>query len=90
MLKVLLFMGSFVIVAPAVAQNQAPSPAQQAPKPSKNGDNRVICQTQEQTGSRIGTKKVCMTAVQWKEHELRVHDELDQLHMGTNAAAGPQ
>jgi len=90
MLRVLLFTSLFVIVTPAVAQNQSPSLAQQAPKAPKDSDNRMICQTQEQTGSRIATKKVCMTAAEWKEHELQVHDQLDQRHMGTNAAAGPQ
>jgi len=84
-------VGLLLTVTPAVAQNQPPAnAASQAPRDSKDGENRVICHTEEQIGSRLASKKVCMTAAQWKEHEQQVHDQLDQMHMGTNAAAGPQ
>jgi hypothetical protein len=90
MLKALLFTGLFVMVTPAAAQNQAPPAAPQTPKPApKDDDNRVICQNQGETGSRIASKRICMTAAQWKEHELRVHDQLDQMHSTVQPSGGP-
>lgn len=90
MLKTLLFTGLLLTVAPAVAQSQAPAnAAPQAPKQSKDDDNKVICQTQEQIGSRLASKRVCMTGAQWKLHEQAVHDQLDQMHMSVQPTGGP-
>ena len=54
---------ALTIAAPAVAQNTAPSPAQ---KPAKNPD-RIVCESYEELGSRLATKKVCKTAREWEE-----------------------
>lgn len=58
--------GALVCAAPpALAQAQASS---QPASVSKDKDpNRIICQKIEETGSRVASKKVCMTAQQWEE-----------------------
>ncbi|HVU31565.1 MAG TPA: hypothetical protein VHE36_14305 [Sphingomicrobium sp.] len=89
MLKVLLVSGLLLTAAPAVAQTQA-TPASTAPQAkSKDDPDRVICQNQEQIGSRIATKRVCMTAAQWKEHDAALRQQLDQQHTTTQNAGGP-
>ena len=50
--------------SPVLAQAQANS--QPAPSSAKD-PNRIICQKVEETGSRVASKKVCMTAQQWEE-----------------------
>ena len=67
MLKsIVIAAAAFAIAAPAGAQTapaQAPAPAA-----SKDKDpNRVICERQEEIGSRLGGTKVCHTAAQWDE-----------------------
>ena len=50
--------------SPVLAQAQTNS----QPAPSSTKDpNRIICQRLEETGSRVASKKVCMTAQQWEE-----------------------
>ena len=50
--------------SPVLAQAQTNS----QPAPSSTKDpNRIICQRIEETGSRVASKKVCMTAQQWEE-----------------------
>ena len=56
--------------APALAQSQAAA-GQQTPNAKQADPNRVICQKVQETGSRIGAKKICMTAQQWEEQRLR-------------------
>jgi hypothetical protein len=89
MLKSVLAIGLLVSVTPALAQTQAaPANNQQASKTAANPD-RVICETQQQIGSRIASKKICMTAQQWKEHEAQVRQQLDSEHVGTQNAGSP-
>ena len=53
--------------APVAAQTPplAPAPAPAAPK--AKDPNRIICERQEEIGSRLGGTKVCHTAAQWDE-----------------------
>ncbi len=47
----------------------------QATPPAKPLDpNRRICEVEETTGTRLGARKVCMTAAQWAE-KRREHRE---------------
>lgn len=59
--------------APALAQTQA---AKQA-KPAKNDPNRIICEKIEQIGSRLATKRICMTAAQWEERRRLDREDLE-------------
>jgi len=50
--------------SPVLAQAQTNN----KPAPSSTKDpNRIICQRIEETGSRVASKRVCMTAQQWEE-----------------------
>lgn len=55
--------------APAVAQTQPTTSA--APTSKAKDPNRVICEKVKDTGSRIGGKRICMTAAQWEEQRRR-------------------
>jgi invasion protein IalB len=90
MLRAVLATGLLLSVTPAMAQTQAVRDnTQQASKSSKDGPDRVICQTQQEIGSRIATKKICMTSQQWKDHEAQVRQQLDQQHTTTQSSGGP-
>ncbi len=47
------------------------------PAPKKGDLNRIVCEKQETTGTRLGTRKVCLTVLQWEEkrREQREHTE---------------
>lgn len=57
--------------APALAQTQ---PDGQKPKPSD--PNRIICEKIQETGSRLNSRRVCMTAQQWEEQRRRDRENL--------------
>jgi hypothetical protein len=46
-------------------------------KDAKDPD-RMICKSEEQTGSRLARKKVCMTAAEWKESRRQQRMEVDR------------
>lgn len=57
--------------APALASNAAPAAA--APDRSK-----LICETDDETGSRLAKRRTCLTADQWRE--MRRQERLDVEH----------
>lgn len=42
------------------------APSAAAPK-SRNDPNRIICRTDDEIGSRVHKRKICMTAAQWND-----------------------
>jgi hypothetical protein len=55
-------------------------------KVDKNDPNRIVCEKQEVLGSRVATKKICMTAVQWED---RRREDREAVEKGQKQARGP-
>jgi hypothetical protein len=62
-----------VTAVPALAQAQSA----QRSKPAKNDPGRIICEKVEQIGSRLATKRICMTAAQWAEKRRMDREDLE-------------
>jgi len=60
--------------APAMAQVTALE--SQTPSAKSKDPNRIICEKIQETGSRLNTRKVCMTAQQWEEQRRRDRENL--------------
>jgi len=55
------------------------------PKPPVKGDlDRIVCEREERTGSRLQVDKVCMTALQWKDHQLGHREDLEKVQQVVN------
>lgn len=67
--RTLWALSVLILAAPAVAQT---TPAQE--KPKKGDPNEVICERQQELGSRLATRKVCMTRAQWEEQRRSDRD----------------
>jgi invasion protein IalB len=81
MLKPLSFVLMFTVAAPAAAQitfQSAPTAAPPATAASTKDPNRVICERQEEIGSRLGGKKVCKTAAEWDEERRQQRDTVEK------------
>jgi invasion protein IalB len=77
-----------VASAPAFAQ-AAPQNGQKASKDSHD-PNEVVCEKQEETGSRLSSHKVCMTRAQWAEQRRMNRMDIDkmQTQRGCNNGQG--
>lgn len=69
-----LIVSSFAS-APVFAQ--ATQPAPQA-KPGLD-PNEVVCEREEDTGSRLSSHKICMTRSQWAEQRRLNRQDIDKL-----------
>lgn len=77
-------MGKFVTIAAAtlltassaVAQVTSIESANPAPKGASD-PNRIICEVDETTGTRLGAHKVCKTALEWQEQRASHRESVE-------------
>lgn len=75
---------SLILIA---ALGVIPAPAAAADKNAVSKDpNRMICEKQAVSGSRLATRRVCMTAAEW---EIRKLEDRQAIEKGQMQAKGP-
>jgi hypothetical protein len=79
MLKPLVAVSLLLVAGTAAAQTKA----------SKD-PNRVICRTEETTGSRLQAERRCLTAQQWAELQRETRMEMDRRRQQSGAGSSPQ
>jgi invasion protein IalB len=69
-----------ILSAGAVAQ-QAQSPAASNETKKASDPNEIVCEKQEVTGSRLATKRVCMTRAQWADARSQDREEIERVQV---------
>ena len=81
MLRLLLVVPA-LLAAPALAQTSA---AQSIDVSAKKAElDRIVCERQEQLGSRLGGRKVCKTIREWQEERRVQREETERVQHGVN------
>lgn len=62
--------------APAAAQTT--SSASPSPNSTQKDPNRIICERIQDTGSRLASKRICMTALQWEEQRRQDRNAVEE------------
>jgi hypothetical protein len=76
MLKLVsLAAAALVVASPAFSQNTAPAPQNANPDKPKP---KIICETEEDIGSRLGRKRVCHTAEEWQRLRMETRDAIEK------------
>ena len=75
-----LIAAGLLLAVPAAAQSSSGSKEDRAKDP-----DRIVCQKEEQIGSRLGAKKVCMTAREWELLAKEHRDEAERLQLNARA-----
>ena len=70
----------------AMALIPAASAMAEEKKPEAKDPNRIICEKQEVLGSRVATKRVCMTAAEW---EIRKREDREAIEKAQVNRRGP-
>jgi invasion protein IalB len=66
---------------PAAAADPAASPAAGAAKKPARDMNEVVCEREQVIGSRLGSKRVCMTRAEWADLRHQDRQELDRVQV---------
>jgi hypothetical protein len=69
---------SIALCVPSTAIAEQAAPALAKPKSSSAAPDKLICHVEEETGSRLSKKKVCMTAAQWRESSFEAGQRLER------------
>jgi hypothetical protein len=73
MLKLLSVLLMVAVAAPALAQTSGtPTKPQQPAKP------KLICEKQEEIGTRLGGRKVCHTKEEWDQLRSAAREDLEK------------
>lgn len=86
-------IGKFLSLVAATAMLSAmPAIAQDtdAEKKASKDPNEVVCEKQEVIGSRLASKKVCMTRSEWAERRRLERLEIDKAQVGRGSCDGCQ
>ena len=71
------------VSAPALAQSAQPAQSQaqqQGAKPARD-PNEIICERQQELGSRIASARVCKTRAEWAEERRSQRMDVDKAQM---------
>ncbi len=71
---------------PAAAQTTAQATVQPAPivvQTTKSEVNRIVCKKQEEIGSRLNAKKVCLTVKQWQDQAAADREDVERIQQNT-------
>jgi len=79
----LLLLGSF----PAYAQVTSISTSNPAPK-GQNPD-KVVCEVEQTTGSRLGARKVCKTAAEWMALRQETRENVEKVQQQATSTGIP-
>lgn len=86
-------MSNFARLAGALIVMASPAAAQ-APRDGTEADinktdvDRIICQKQEQIGSRLAVKKVCLTAKEWRDRAQADREQTEKVQSDTRTRSG--
>lgn len=72
-----VLLGALLAASAAGAGAQVTTMETATPSAKKGHLDRVVCERQETTGTRLGARRVCQTVAQWeaKRREHREHTE---------------
>lgn len=81
---------ALVLGSPTIAQT---APADQpivkdSPTADKNDPNRIVCKREEQIGSRLTAKKVCLTVKEWQDLAQANREEVERAQLNTGVRPG--
>jgi invasion protein IalB len=80
-MRQLVFASAAALMVSSFVSTPVFAQAAQAPTQAKQGfdPNEVVCQKEEDTGSRLSSHKVCMTRSQWAEQRRLNRQDIDKL-----------
>lgn len=81
-------LAALLLAIPAAAQTSTAggaAPAAAAAGGKAQDPNKIICEKQEVTGSRLAKRRVCMTQAQWADRKLQDRQEVERVQVQRGA-----
>ena len=86
MFKPLLIMVLAATAASGPASAQVTSLESATAMPKGGSQDRVVCEREEATGSRLAARRVCLTVLQWEEKRREHRESTEKVQRIVNQA----
>lgn len=83
MRKILVFLTLAFASSSVSAQAQPQSQPVKA-DPKESGVDRIVCKREDEIGSRLKAKKVCMTNAEWAQFEAQHRQDVNDMQRQAN------
>ena len=78
-----------VAASPAIAQTSStPAATPSAPVKKTKDPNEIVCERQEELGTRLSSAKICHTRAEWAELRAQDRQMVDKAQISPTAPAG--
>jgi hypothetical protein len=80
---------AFALLASAPALAQVTSIGSNNPAPKGQDLNKIVCEVDQTTGSRLGAHKVCKTVLQWQQMKQDQRESVEGVQRNSNVGKQP-
>lgn len=80
-LRAVVFLSAAAFAASACLADPAPQSANASSAAKTPDPNEVVCERQEVLGSRLSSKRVCMTRSQWADQKSEDRQQLEKVQV---------
>ena len=88
MTKLLIAVAAAMVIAtPAIAQSDVRAIPVPIP-PAGTDVNKIVCERQDELGSRLKGKKVCMTVEQWTQYRAENREKTERIQQSAGTRSG--
>ena len=79
----------WTVVASSPVYAQVTSIASSNPVRKSGDPNRIVCEVEQTTGSRLGARKVCKTAAEWAQMKQEHRETLEKVQQQATSTGIP-
>ena len=84
-----LALGAALMSSAAAAQVTSIQSSNPAPKGGKQDLNKIICEVDETTGTRLGARKVCKTVLEWQDLRAQTRTNVEKVQQQATSTGIP-
>ncbi|HKX91301.1 MAG TPA: hypothetical protein VJM15_02600 [Sphingomicrobium sp.] len=85
-----LFFAASLVSSSAFAQVTSIATNNPAPKSVQGDPNKIICEVERETGTRLGAVKICRTALEWQEMRQAHRRDLEMVQRMATSTGCPE
>ena len=89
MKTIVVATAALFLAAPAIAQTPPATQALAAAAAKGKDPNRIICEREDEVGTRLGGKKVCKTAAEWQLERQQQRENLEGVQRQATSTGTP-
>jgi len=84
-----MIAAALALLASSPALAQVTSISTNNPAPKGQDLNKIVCEVDQTTGSRLGARKVCKTVLEWQQMRTEQREHVEGVQRNSNVGKQP-